>query len=205
MKRLLTSGVICMAALTLSFGAEVMAQSLPDNLKRSPSTLRLDVPTPSTMPPIGSVIPKTAAPTDPPLEDLANHMGPFFDGRSVSVSLDSKKISLENLKTFIAVSNDLISLAPKGFRIDSGLSYQLPISKYCTPFASFNPVLTRFFACPQTAVAAGLHIPLTDGGPGGHCSALKFSASLDRHSRPIFSLTFNLMPSPKPKKNISWK
>jgi hypothetical protein len=194
MKRLIILCLVLISTLAPNLAAEVRAQKLSENLELFPATLRFEVPVRRPSAAAGAITPKTRAISSSPVVDFGHHPGSLAVSRTVSFSLNSHKNSLENLTTFIAISKDIISWAPPGLKIDSGLSYFLPVNRHFSAFATLKPSLTNLFTAPQTMVETGFQIPLAHGTPGKHDVSLKFSTSVDQQFRPVVSFSLNLTP-----------
>jgi hypothetical protein len=144
--------------------------------------------------------------------DFESNDGTWSVTRFFSSSTNSGRGMLDNVRTFIAVSNDNSAavkdkpsatlnkdnkspMMPSGVKIGSGLAFYLPVGQNFSAFAQLKPSISRMFTAPHTMVTAGFHIPLVAATTAnGHNISLKFSATIDQQFRPIMSFTINLTP-----------
>jgi hypothetical protein len=210
MKRLILLFIVSLCLLALNLTVEVMAQKIPENGESIPTMPRLEVQKPSSLPATGtdaqvrrpSPATETATPRTGPtpfssllFADFDPNNGSLAFSHTLCFSPDAnKKNPTENLISYIPIGKEILSWAPPGLKIDSGLTYFLPIARHCSAFASLKPSLTYLFTAPQTMMLAGFHIPIATGRPGGNDVSLKFSTAVDQQFRPVISFTFNLTP-----------
>lgn len=189
-----------------------MPQDLPKYSEPFPTTWRLEGLVRPPAPASPGVMPK-ARPSYAASVDFESSDGSWSVTRSISFSTNNTKNGvLDNIRTFIAVSNDNASvtkdkpsstvskenksqLLPSGVKIGSGLAFYLPVGQNFSAFAQVRPSLSQIFTAPHTMVTAGFQVPLVAAAtPAGHNLSLKFSATMDQQFRPIMSFTINLTP-----------
>ncbi len=191
-----------------------MGQNLPKESEPLRTTWRIDGLLRSPVPAPQGFMPKPK-PSYASEVHFESDYGSWSVTRSFSfTSNNSKNGVMDNIRTFIAVSNNNSSsgkynsqfaisniksiTVPTGVKIGSGLAYYLPLGENFSAFAQLKPSISRIFTAPQTMLAAGFHVPLIVAStPNGHNVSLKFSAAVDREFHPIMSFTINLTPFTK--------
>lgn len=210
MIKLILLFIVALFLLATNLTVEVRAQKIPEKWESIPTLPRLEVSKPSSLPAAGadaqvrrsSPATGTATPRTGP-SPFSSLLFADFDPNNGSLAFNhtlcfspeaNKRNPTENLTNYFPIGKELLSWAPPGLKINSGLTYFLPLGRHCAAFTSLKPSFRYLFTAPQTMMLAGFHLPIATGSPGGHDVSLKFTAAVDQQFRPIITFTFNLTP-----------